>query len=648
LPSPRLPWLLVCLTLRLTLFVRFRLRDMPLEPDEGEYACVGQLILHGVPPYQAASNLKLPGTYAAYALIMTVFGQSPAGIHTGIMLVNAASIIFVFLLGRKLLDDTTAVVAAVVFALLSLSPSILGLAGHASHFVVLFALGGTLLLVVSNQWSVVSGLPRRSVAKAGHWLLITDHWSLIFLSGILFGLAFLMKQPGLLFGLFGTVYLVRVKFRESREGKLSRSRPQRSDPPSSHSPTFPLAHSLGACLLFAVGLILPYILTCLILAAYGVFHNFIFWTITYASQYASAVSLSEAADLLPKQLELAVGPNFLLWLLPIAGGLMMWWDARLRRETARPRDHKTTRPRDYGNKRPQKSEGGGQRAENGGQKPEATSEPSGSEGRFRVQGSSSPPLTPSPSHSLTRPPAPLPSPRFFLAAFTLCSLAAVSAGFYFRQHYFIMLLPAISLLAGLAVSRSIYLLRFDRTIELFLAGPVLLLFITGIAATLIGNGLFWFAMSPTKVVDEIYGSTLISEARKAADYIKSHASKDDTIAVLGSEPEIYFYARRWPPTPFLYTYPLVEKQAYARKMQQEMITDIERVRPGYAIYVDDFYSWLPAVGSDSRIFEWWRSYSASNYDLEAAFPVVSTKESSSPPDPRFGNSILVFKRKTAK
>src|SRR5258708_37546205 len=67
---------------------RFRLRDSPLERDEGEYAYAGQLILQGIPPYQLAYNMKLPGTYAAYAVVMAVFGQTTAGIHLGLILVN--------------------------------------------------------------------------------------------------------------------------------------------------------------------------------------------------------------------------------------------------------------------------------------------------------------------------------------------------------------------------------------------------------------------------------------------------------------------------------------------------------------------------------------------------------------------------------
>src|SRR4051812_7399920 len=95
---------LLTLTILIVVIVRMRLRDMPLERDEGEYAYAGQLILQGVPPYKLASNMKLPGTYAAYAAAMAVFGQTVSGIRVGLLAVNVASILLVFFLGRKLLD----------------------------------------------------------------------------------------------------------------------------------------------------------------------------------------------------------------------------------------------------------------------------------------------------------------------------------------------------------------------------------------------------------------------------------------------------------------------------------------------------------------------------------------------------------------
>src|ERR1700676_1525420 len=82
--------------------IRIRLRTAPLERDEGEYAYAGQLMLQGIPPYQLAYNMKFPGAYAAYAVIMSIFGQSITGIHLGLLFVNAVTVALVFLLGRRL------------------------------------------------------------------------------------------------------------------------------------------------------------------------------------------------------------------------------------------------------------------------------------------------------------------------------------------------------------------------------------------------------------------------------------------------------------------------------------------------------------------------------------------------------------------
>src|SRR5499427_8045549 len=84
-------WVLLAVVIGLIVLIRIRLLAIPLERDEGEYAYAGQLMLQSIPPYQLAYNMKFPGIYAAYALIMAVFGQTPAGIHLGVMCVNVAS-----------------------------------------------------------------------------------------------------------------------------------------------------------------------------------------------------------------------------------------------------------------------------------------------------------------------------------------------------------------------------------------------------------------------------------------------------------------------------------------------------------------------------------------------------------------------------
>src|SRR5229473_2714440 len=98
----------------------------------------------------------------------------------------------------RLLGLVAGIATAAAFSVLSLMPYVLGLAAHATHFVVMFAIAGTLLLT--------RALDRQSRA-------------LIFASGCLFGFALLMKQPGLLFIIFGSAYLFSRDWRAQLNGR---------------------------------------------------------------------------------------------------------------------------------------------------------------------------------------------------------------------------------------------------------------------------------------------------------------------------------------------------------------------------------------------------------------------------------------------
>ena len=148
---PLLYWTLFGCLIAFIVFVRIRILATPLERDEGEYAYMGQLYLEGVPPYLEAFNMKLPGTSMMYAFFMLLFGQTISAIHLGLLLVNVASTLLVFLLAKKMLDPPAAVVSALSFALLSISPVLLGFAAHATHFVILFALGGMFVLLYALE-----------------------------------------------------------------------------------------------------------------------------------------------------------------------------------------------------------------------------------------------------------------------------------------------------------------------------------------------------------------------------------------------------------------------------------------------------------------------------------------------------------------
>jgi hypothetical protein len=346
----------------------------------------------------------------------------------------------------------------------------------------------------------------------------------------------------------------------------------------------------------------------------GAFHQFVFWTITYAAQYASAIPIVRGPDVLRATLNAVVGPNLILWVLPWVGALVMWWESRL------DGDSLTSKVQSL------KSEG---------RSPRSNVEEEEAGARHS---------------SIANRQSQIPCPRFFLTVLLFCSFASASVGLYFREHYFILVLPVLALLTGVAVSRGLYLLKHDQTIELFLAVPILGLFVIAVCAALIGHGAIWLALTPEQAIRSTYGSTLFAETVRVADYLKAHAAPDARVAVLGSEPEIYFYARRRAATGHLYMYPLMEEHPYALKLEEQVIGEIERARPEYVVYVDDEYSWLTQPSSPQKLFEWWKAYWTANLDLVQTIDFQEglargmdmDKPQKEPPVPYH---ILIFKRR---
>jgi dolichyl-phosphate-mannose-protein mannosyltransferase len=481
-------WILFVLALGVVTAIRIRLLAFPLERDEGEYAYAGQLLLHGVPPYQLAYNMKFPGTYAAYALIMFIFGQSTVGVHLGLLIVNLATVALIFFLGRRLLNWTAGIAAGSIYAVLSVSPWIDGFSAHATHFVMLAALGGALLLL-------------RAVER--------QSWKILFGSGILFGFAVLMKQPGVCFAVFGAFYLLYCNG-SSRAG---------------------LKRGVRALAVFGAGVLTPFLVACLLLWRAGVFDRFWFWTIQYAREYGGLVSFRQGMEILREQIVSVIGAGWALWGLAAIGLVISAMAVKERR--------------------------------------------SGS----------------------------------FLVGWLVASVLGLSAGLYFREHYFVFVLPSISLLAATAVAHPAFSLAQARAGRVL--SPLVLSF--ALALPLFADRQLFFTLDPAAACRSIYYPNPFPECIRIADFVRKRTKPDDQIAVLGSEPEIYFYADRRSATGYIYTYPLMEPHKYAAQMQREMMREIEQRNPEFVIFVAVSVSWLVGSESDRSIFDWAHEYCAKNY-----------------------------------
>src|SRR5207253_2103843 len=150
-------------------------------------------------------------------------------------------------------------------------------------------------------------------------------------------------------------------------------------------------------------------------------------------------------------------------------------------------------------------------------------------------------------------------------------------GFHFRSHYFVLVMPVLALLTGAAVQHATQLLA-GLPFRFLAVAPVLtfaFLFAKGVAR----ERQLFFELSPVEACRSLYAFQPFPESLAIADYIRTHSPPDAPIAVLGSEPQIYFYAHRRSATGYIYTYPLMERQPFAWQMQAEMSQEIQAAKP---------------------------------------------------------------------
>ncbi len=200
-----------------------------------------------------------------------------------------------------------------------------------------------------------------------------------------------------------------------------------------------------------------------------------------------------------------------------------------------------------------------------------------------------------------------------MLGFLVASLLAVS-GFYFRQHYYVLVLPPIAILSGFAFSWAVLGLGSTGRLKLRALFPAAL-FAAALMYPIWLEAAFLFSMPKDRASRHIYGANPFAESIEIADYIRSHSGKDDTIAVLGSEPQIYFYANRRAAITYIYMYPLMEDHPFAREMQLDLIKQVEAVRPKYIVFVGTRTSWCKTPASDQSIYRWIPGYGGKHYEL---------------------------------
>lgn len=179
--------------------IRSNFLSIPFERDEGIYSYFGTLVLEGKVPYKDFYEVKFPGLFYFYGMIVGLFGNTVEGMHTGFMYLNIASLICLYFAARNLFSPIAGIITATTFAFVSMTPNLSGFTVQAEHGVSFFICLGILFYSLTRLY---------------------NKWYYFLFMGLAMGGSVMVKTSGIFLAVWGAVVIFSdYLFTKPRDGK---------------------------------------------------------------------------------------------------------------------------------------------------------------------------------------------------------------------------------------------------------------------------------------------------------------------------------------------------------------------------------------------------------------------------------------------
>jgi len=207
----------------------------------------------------------------------------------------------------------------------------------------------------------------------------------------------------------------------------------------------------------------------------------------------------------------------------------------------------------------------------------------------------------------------------------IAGIIALSVGFYFRPHYFILVLPAAALLFGIGI-RFIFYFFSSASFSIVRYFPPIFIVTIAILGTLAAHWDVLYQFSPAEVTQTVYHQHPFPYSVLIAKIIREKTSREDRIAIMGNEPQFLFYSQRRSATSFIYTYSIAEDQPLAEQFRFEMMHQVESASPKLLIYTNIQPEWYKKSKNMEELDEWFYSFAKSKYTIIARFEYNNIKD----------------------
>ena len=271
-------YVLLAIIIAVYAFIRFRMKDVPLERDEGSYAYICQLLLDGKIPYVDFYEMKLPALYYLYALIVKLTGASAGGLHIGMMLICLLTSVLVYYTTKNLFRHEAAIVGALAYSAFSLSFYFFGFTAQAEHLV---------------NFQII--LAYFFLSRA----YLDDKWYWWLLAGLVFSNAVFTKQAGATFAL-GYLLIMAMAVKKNHDNDYLKNAMQ------------PILYSaIGSMIVVGFWVCLMY--------AYGVLDEMIFWVMDFPKGYTQLFTWDTRKEIFYDNLSTIFSNYPLLWIIGFVG-----------------------------------------------------------------------------------------------------------------------------------------------------------------------------------------------------------------------------------------------------------------------------------------------------------------------------------------
>jgi len=204
----------------------------------------------------------------------------------------------------------------------------------------------------------------------------------------------------------------------------------------------------------------------------------------------------------------------------------------------------------------------------------------------------------------------------FLTGFLILSLAGTVPG-YSYAHYFVQLAPAVALAGGYAL----WVLQRTKFVLAAACGALVL------GVSLGANRQYFFASDPDAVSHSYFGSNPFPESKAVGAFLAASTSPDDRVLIVGSEPQIFFYAGRQSVSPFVIIYPLTSVHKRYQEFEARMWEDVRKAPPEYVVVSRDIPTSINWDGNaDLEIVRNICGLLAQRYAIERLAPVAAAQD----------------------